>query len=148
MTMVEELEKLLKAVLNGSVLHHTGTDIWIVGIGYGSEPGCCGHFRRDGSCCGNAVETQVETQVQIRLAVCDYEEVAALIVAAINALPGLLESARRVERLEAALKPFAEARLVSWGQRTQGVVDFLTSVWINTDPNKAVCEARAALKGT
>jgi hypothetical protein len=31
---------------------------------------------------------------------------AALIVAAINALPGLLD---RVERLEAALKPFAEA---------------------------------------
>jgi len=32
---------------------------------------------------------------------------AALIVAAINALPGLIESARRVEELEVALKPFA-----------------------------------------
>jgi hypothetical protein len=32
---------------------------------------------------------------------------AALIVAAINALPGLLESARRVEEMQAALKPFA-----------------------------------------
>jgi hypothetical protein len=32
---------------------------------------------------------------------------AALIVAAINALPGLIESARRVEEMQAALKPFA-----------------------------------------
>jgi hypothetical protein len=74
-------------------------------------------------------------------------EDAALICAAINALEELVEMARRVAELEAALKPFAEARLVSWGQRTQGVGDFLTSVWINTDPNKAVAVARAALKG-
>ena len=33
---------------------------------------------------------------------------AALIVAAINALPGLIESVRRVRELEAALAPFAE----------------------------------------
>jgi hypothetical protein len=33
---------------------------------------------------------------------------AALICAAINALPGLIESARRVERLEAALQEIAD----------------------------------------
>jgi hypothetical protein len=49
-------------------------------------------------------------------------------------------------RLREALKPFAEARLESWGQRTQGVGDYLTRVWINTAPNVAVSNARAALK--
>jgi hypothetical protein len=43
---------------------------------------------------------------------CFEPEEAALIVAAINALPGLLESARRVERLEAALRPIAD--LCDW----------------------------------
>jgi len=49
-------------------------------------------------------------------------------------------------RMKEALKPFAEARLESWGQRTQGVGDYLTRVWINTAPNVAVSNARAALK--
>jgi len=42
-------------------------------------------------------------------------ELMALIVAAINALPGLIESARRVERLEAALKQSQEPDMF-WDQ--------------------------------
>lgn len=66
----------------------------------------------------------------------------ALICAAVNALPELVE---RVKRLEEALKPFAEARLESWGQRTQGVGDYLTRVWIKTAPNIAFAQARATI---
>jgi hypothetical protein len=71
---------------------------------------------------------------------------ADLICAAVNALPELLAMAEENARLREALKPFAEARLESWGQRTQGVGDYLTRVWINTAPNVAVSNARAALK--
>ena len=37
----------------------------------------------------------------------EHQKLDSLMTRAINALPGLIESARRVERLEAALKPFA-----------------------------------------
>jgi hypothetical protein len=43
--------------------------------------------------------------------VCD-DENAALIVAAINALPGLIESARRVEEMQAALKTIDRFSLI------------------------------------
>ena len=68
--------------------------------------------------------------------VCD-DENAALIVAAINALPGLLESAKRVERLEAALRLFLE--------------DERFHVSVGGNPiaiEQMIGQARAALKGT
>ena len=135
---LDELEKLLRLATTrpwkANTADKTGEDWLICSLGNSNEDS----------------QDWIVTTDRIRASELDGDAKfdAALIVAAINALPGLLESARRVERLEAALKPFAEARLVSWGQRTQGVGDFLTSVWINTDPNKAVAEARAALKGT
>ena len=63
---------------------------------------------------------------------------AALIVAAINALPGLIESARRVERLEAALKPFT---LVG---DNESVGDM--EIWTHAFYVGDIRRARAALK--
>jgi hypothetical protein len=67
---------------------------------------------------------------------------AALIVAAINALPGLIESARRVEEMQAALKTIDRFSLIiEVGVR-------------NTEPQfqpeivAGLLKARAALKGT
>ena len=63
---------------------------------------------------------------------------AALIVAAVNALPGLIESARRVERLEAALKPFT---LVG---DNESVGDM--EIWTHAFYVGDIRRARAALK--
>jgi hypothetical protein len=73
---------------------------------------------------------------------------AALIVAAINALPGLIESARRVERLEAqndALRELLSSAhvLLYAGQRLQTEL----SDWA-IDAERQMEAARAALKGT
>jgi hypothetical protein len=78
-------------------------------------------------------------------------ENAALIVAAINALPGLIESARRVERLEAALKPFAQMADAVDGAKEVEVqitdVDSGESITLVMGTSRFL-NARTALKGT
>ena len=78
----------------------------------------------------------------------EHQELDSLMTRAINALPGLIESARRVEGLEAALKPFAEYGATLEGQQARGDV-ILCELWTH----KITVEdmryaARAALKGT
>ena len=64
---------------------------------------------------------------------------------AINALPALLESARRVERLEAALKPFAdEGADPEWAEFSDNKeIRYATKLKL-----RDLRRARAALKGT
>ena len=71
---------------------------------------------------------------------------AALIVAAINALPGLLESARRVEEMQAALKPFAVfSECFTDVSHDDAVGARFSTTTISVG---AFRHARAALKGT
>jgi hypothetical protein len=71
---------------------------------------------------------------------------AALIVAAINALPGLIESARRVEELEVALKPFAVfSECFTDVSHDDAVGARFSTTTISVG---AFRHARAALKGT
>jgi hypothetical protein len=72
---------------------------------------------------------------------------AALIVAAINALPGLVESARRVERLEAALKECADELEAEFRNRHSPDLHPSSERRFNRDM-ETVRDARAALKGT
>jgi hypothetical protein len=79
---------------------------------------------------------------------------AALIVAAINALPGLIESARRVERLEAEFKKVRDL-IERADQQLDETHDHDAGTWkLNGlfDVEELVCAAaataRAALKGT
>jgi hypothetical protein len=76
---------------------------------------------------------------------------AALIVAAINALPGLIESARRVEEMRAALKPFAQMADAVDGAKEVEVqitdVDSGESITLVMGTARFLI-ARAALKGT
>jgi hypothetical protein len=73
----------------------------------------------------------------------------ALIVAAINALPGLIESARRVERLEAALKPFAEfEEAIRQSYKTHRDTDSFYIYNMTAILMGDLRRARAALKGT
>jgi hypothetical protein len=68
------------------------------------------------------------------------DEDAALIVAAINALPGLVAMGRRVERLEAALQEIADPQLMFAGPLCCG--DAVADAWELFGDI-----ARAALKG-
>jgi hypothetical protein len=81
---------------------------------------------------------------------------AALIVGAINALPGLLESAKRVERLEAELSGSARGSLVWWIERAKMQAQDMDDEGILVDRDHwqqivflaHTQIARAALKGT
>jgi hypothetical protein len=81
---------------------------------------------------------------------------AALIAAAISALPGLLESARRVERLEAELSGSARGSLVWWIERAKMQAQDMDDEGILVDRDHwqqivflaQTQIARAALKGT
>lgn len=88
---------------------------------------------------------EAENYAEVQIPADDLRAIIARTYAAVNAVPELLALREEVGRLREALKPFAEARLESWGQRTQGVGDYLTRVWIGTAPNVAFYEARAAL---
>jgi hypothetical protein len=68
-------------------------------------------------------------------------------VAAINALPGLIESARRVERLEAALKECADELEAEFRNRHSPDLHPSSERRFNRDM-ETVRDARAALKGT
>jgi hypothetical protein len=86
MTILDELEKLLAAT-QGEEWRVSNRDPVRVVDGTGAYIALCDPHHK-----GDPLQ---ETR-------------AALICAAINALPGLLESARRVERLEAALQKIAD----------------------------------------
>jgi hypothetical protein len=96
MTTLEELEKLLKAGTPGPWVMATGTsplgdtgdfDGWVEIIGGGTRTVALWQADEEGD-----------------------EADAALIVAAINALPGLIASARRVEEMRVALEEILLSR--------------------------------------
>jgi hypothetical protein len=129
MTTLDELEKLLEAT-QGEKWRVSNRDPVRVVDGTGAYIALCDPHHK-----GDPLQ---ETR-------------AALIVAAINALPGLIESARRVKEMQAALKPFAQMADAVDGAKEVEVqitdVDSGESITLVMGTSRFL-NARAALKGT